>query len=444
MMTRETREIRDRRSLRRRERVPSQLIPTLIAGALALSSACQQRIANAFAPPPPPNVTVAHPVIRPVTRYVEYSGTLGGLSVDIRARVPGYLEKQNYQGGALVKKGDSLFIIDKRGYQAAYDKAQAQVLADEAAAKAAEQDAQLAEELASRNAGSQIDRLLKTAKRDGTKAACAASRATLAAAKLDLEFCEVRAPCDGMVTKATVDIGNLVGAPGTPAVLATLLQTKPLGVTLDVSESDFLMFRNQRLATSPDAAPGQLTPGAWRLADLAPPGSDEFTVHGRVSYVDPGIDPETGTGRVGTRFENEDGSLLPGMFVRVRILLDSSEQLVVPETALASDQTGRFALVVDEEDKVGFRRVRVGALDGSMRVISEGLTTNDRVIVNGLQGVRPGMSVKPLGTELQEIRPARSTAPPPSAGAAPSTAEVAVESAAVPVESIPDDSASPK
>src|SRR5262249_36215427 len=149
-----------------------------------------------------------------------------------------------------------------------------------------------------------------------------ASRAALESAKLDLEFCEVRAPIDGRITKNFVDIGNLVGAAGQPTVLATLVTSRPMYVSVDASESNLLMVRRARLATAPGAEPGQLAPGEWRAVDLATTDTNEFSVHGRIDYVDPAVNPLTGTIRVRCRFENEDDFLLPGLFVRLRIFLD--------------------------------------------------------------------------------------------------------------------------
>lgn len=370
---------------------------------------------NAFAPPPPPEVTVAHPVERPVTRYLEYTGTTEAYqSVDLRARVPGFLDQVLFQPGAAVKQGDLLFVIDKRPYQAAVDRAAAQVLADEAEFKSAESEAKIAEELASQRAGSEIDRITKVGRRDAAHAAVEAAQAALASANLDLEYCEVRSPIDGRITKNQVDVGNLVGAAGQPTLLARVVSARPVYVSVDASESDLMMVRRNRLAQAPGAEPGQTAPGEWRPVDLMTADSTEFDVHGRVDYVDPALDPMTATIRVRCRFENEDEVLIPGLFVRLRILLDTSDAIVVPDTALLSDATGRYALVVDEKGVVAMKRVRIGAQDGTDRVVLEGLSVSDRVIVNGLQRTRPGGTVKATlagaGEQQASARPA--DAPP--------------------------------
>ena len=387
-----------------------------------------KRPANAFVPPPPPSVSVAHPIQRTVTRYVESTGTTEAFeTVELRARVPGFLDKFNFKPGDTVKKGDVLFVIDKRSYQAAADQAQAQVLADEATLKAAEADARIAEDLAAQRAGSEIDKITKVGRRDSAKAQVEASRAALASARLDLEFCEVRAPIEGRITKNFVDVGNLVGAAGQPTVLATLVSSRPIYVTLDSSESDLMLVRRERLERAPGAKPGEISPGEWRPVQLAIEGEQEYATPGRIDYVDPFINPQSGTIRVRCRFENQDESLLPGMFVRVRVLLNSAPATVVPDIALPSDQSGRYALVVNDKDVVEMRRVKIGALDGEMRVVEEGLSPADRLVVNGLQRARPGATVKPSVVTLQPggpatvgatTRPALGTARPMAASAA--------------------------
>jgi membrane fusion protein, multidrug efflux system len=368
-----------------------------IAAALVLSpGGCKPRT-NEFAPPPPAEVTVALPVRRPITRYLEYTGTTEAYqSVDLRARVSGFLESVDFQPGAAVKKGDLLFVIDKRPFLAAVDRAQAQVLADEAALTAAESDARIAEELAAQRAGSEIDKITKIGRRDSARAAVEAARAALASAKLDLEYCEVRAPIDGRITKNLVDVGNLVGAAGQPTLLANLVSARPIYVTIDASERDVLEVRRARMARDPKAEPGQRAPGEWRPVELATSDREEFDIHGRIDYVDPAFNPQTGTIRVRCRFENEDEFLLSGMFVRVRILLDTAEAMLAPDIALLTGPSGRFALVVNDKDVVEARPVKIGTLDGGLRAVLQGLQPTDRVVVNGLLRARPGATVKPV------------------------------------------------
>jgi RND family efflux transporter MFP subunit len=364
-------------------------------GAMFALAGCRRQT-NAYAPPPPPEVTVAHPVRKQVTHYLQYTGTTEAYAaVELRARVPGFLDQVLFKPGAKVAKDELLFVIDKRTYQAAVGRAEARLASSEAAFQGAEAQAKIAEELASERAGADIDRITRVAQRDAAKAAIAAAQAELDSAKLDLEFCEIRAPIEGRITKNFVDVGNLVGH-GQPTVLATLVSTRPIYVTVDVNESDVLAVRRARLAKDAKGEPGQVEPGQWRPAELALSDRSEFSVHGQIDYVDAQLNPQTSTIRVRCRFENEDEFLLPGLFVRLRFPMETGEATLAPDIALLSDQTGRYALVVDERDDVQLRRVVTGDLDGTLRVVSEGLSLTDRVVVNGLQRARPGARVRPL------------------------------------------------
>ncbi len=367
------------------------------AGALVLSMAGCQRAGNTYAPPPPPEVTVAHPVQRPVTRYLEYTGTIEPYeTVELRARVAGFLKQVAFQPGALVRKGDLLFTIDAREFEAAARQAEAELDSRKADLRLAEINLERIRLSIEQRAASPIEMDRAQAERDRAEAQVHLAEARLADARLEVEFCEVRAPIDGRITKNFVDVGNLVGAAGQPTALATLVSARPLYVSVDASESDLLMVRRARLAVAPQAEPGQIAPGQWRPVDLATADDDEFSVHGRIDYVDPALNPQSGTIRVRCRFENEDGVLIPGLFVRVRVHLDTADALLAPDIALLSDQSGRYALVVNDGNVVEARHVKIGALDGPMRVVLAGLAPSDRLVVNGLQRARPGAAVKPL------------------------------------------------
>ncbi|MBX3359273.1 MAG: efflux RND transporter periplasmic adaptor subunit [Phycisphaeraceae bacterium] len=367
----------------------------LAAVLIALSgvTGCKPRM-NEYKPPPPPEVTVAHPVRKTVTRYLDYTGTTEAYEVvELRARVPGFLEKVSFKPGAEVKKGDLLFVIDPREYEAEARKAEADVADREAALRLAEVTLHRVNVVDKAAAGTPQETDQAVADRDKAKAQLELARAALAKAHLNVEFTQVRAPIDGRITKNLVDVGNLVGAGGQPTALAVIESNRPLYVSVDVGESDVLLIRRARMAQQPDAEPGQVTPGEWRRVELATADSTEYNVHGRIDYVDPALNAQSGTLRVRCRFENEDGVLLPGLFVRMRLLLDEAEQTVVPDIALLTDQSGRFAFVVNDQGVVEVRRVKIGSLDGALRVVTEGLSPTDRVIVNGLQRARPGITV---------------------------------------------------
>lgn len=368
---------------------------SVLIGLLAISSGCDRKNdANVYVPPPPPEVVVANPGEREVTAYLHYTGTIeASESVDVRARVQGFLVRTNFEAGQRVKKGDLLFEIDKREYEAAVERAEAAVRAREAALEGAENDARLARELADQRAGPEIDAVIKAARRDMAKADLAQAKAVLLEARLNLEFCSVTAPIDGRITDPEVDDGNLVGR-SEPTLLAKIVQAVPAYVYVDVNETDVLAVRGAgaREGTPDRAAPEQSQRGT---CELGLSNEAEYRFQGRVDYLAPELDPQTGTLRVRARFENADERLLPGLFARLRFPTSTRKSLVVPEAALLTDQQGRFAMVVNEKNEVEARRIKVGVLDGSYRVVEEGLTPNDKVIVLGVLKARPGSKVSP-------------------------------------------------
>ncbi len=371
-----------------------------LAIAAALAAGCSDD-GNVYAPPPPPEVVVATPVQRDVVTYLTYTGVIeASETVELRARVQGFLESVNFKPGERVAKGDKLFVIDKRQYQAAVEQAEAAVRAAKAALAGAENDAALARELADQRAGPEIDALIKAARRDTAAGEVARLEAQLIEARLNLEYCDVIAPIDGRITRNLVDPGNLVGR-SEPTLLANIVQSTPVYVSLDVSEGDVLAVKRQLEKTGElgKNEAGQIGPGQWRPCELALADEDTFAVEGRVDYVEPQMNLETGTLRVRTRFENTDEALLAGFFARVRFPMKSEQAMLVPDAALLTDQLGRYAVIVNEQDEVEARRVRVGALDGAMRVVEEGLEPDDRVIVLGVLKARPGAKVSPKAQE---------------------------------------------
>lgn len=372
------------------------LFALLAAIAVAPAACKKDDKANTYAPPPPPEVIVAKPVERDVVDYLTYSGVLEASEiVDLRARVVGFLEKINFQPGQKVKAGDLLFEIDPRQYQAAVNRAKAEVQSQKAALAGAENDARLARELADQRAGPEIDAIIKAARRDMVQADVAKAEANFASASLDLEYCHVLAPIDGRITKNMVDIGNLVGG-SDATLLAQIVQAVPAYVSLDISESDVIAVRREREQHGDKfGEPGQISPGKWRPCELSLSDQGSFTNQGRVDYVAPQMNAETGTLRIRTRFENADESLLPGYFSRVRFPMSTRKAMLVPEAALLSDQQGRYALIVNPKGEVEMKRVQLGVLDGDQRVVREGLTPNDQVVVLGVLKARPGSKVTP-------------------------------------------------
>src|SRR5262245_50959334 len=230
-----------------------------VLGFLLLAGIGCDRKTNRYAPPPPADVTISHPIRRTVTRYLEATGTTEAFeSVELRARVPGFLDAVNFKPGAAVKRGDVLFVIDKRTYRAAVDKAQAELKAAEARLIEAKFEYEREQGLKQQQVATEFEVVRATAAFERVKADIESARAALETAKLDLEFCEVRAPIDGRITKNLVDVGNLVGAAGQATVLAVIVNSRPIYVSFDASESNVLAIRRARMASSPGAEPGEV------------------------------------------------------------------------------------------------------------------------------------------------------------------------------------------
>ncbi len=368
-----------------------------LAAVLLLAGCDLKKEANTAPPPPPPEVFVANPVEKPVTQYLTYTGTTeASMTVELRARVQGFLEKVHFKPGQRVAKDDLLFTIDKRQYQNAVDQSKARIVSLTAALATSENEAKLARELADQNAGPAIDAVIKAGKVDEIKGNISAAQAALADALLNLDYCEIRSPIAGHITKNFVDEGNLVGR-GEPTLLAKVVLSQPLFVSVDISEGDVLALRRNEKPMPADTAAADPRPVELALADQS-----DFPYTGKIDYVEPELNTSTGTLRVRMRFENSDDRLLPGFFSRVRCAIETTPSVLVPDAALLSDQVGRFAYVVEDDDKVAMRRVKIGALDGEMRVVQEGLSTDDRVIVSGLLRARPGSAVTAKTAEPAE------------------------------------------
>lgn len=345
---------------------------------------------NKYVPPPPSEVTVAHPAEREVTTYNEFSGhTVSVAAVDIRARVAGYLQSINFTPGSDVKQGDLLFVIEPDLYQARVDQAEADLARMESQYQAAAEQLAITEAIFKRNAGSKADLVQKTEARDSAKAAVAQARATLAAAKLDLAYTHIHAPISGRIDRNLVDIGNLVGS-GEATVLTSVVKYDPIYAYFDLSERDLLIY--QDLLRRGETVSGE---GERSKAYLGLVTEDGFRHEGEVDYSSNRVDPSTGTIELRAVFPNPDHVLVPGFFVRVRLPFTRGVSLLVKDEAVGVDQAGRYVLVVDDQNVVQHRRVKVGALDGGMRVIEDGVKRDDWVVIDGLQRARPGSAVKP-------------------------------------------------
>jgi RND family efflux transporter MFP subunit len=359
----------------------------------ALLGACAR---NRYAPPPPPEVTVSQPVAQEITTYYEFTGhTVAVEAVDIRARVQGYLQRFNFKPGENVKKNDLLFVIEPSLYRARAEQAQADLEGKEAQYRAAQDQLEITDAISKRGAGSRTDLVQKTQARELAKAQVAIARANLDAAKLDLSYTNIYAPIDGRIDRNFVDVGNLVGS-GQATLLASIVKEDPIYVYFTASERQILEYRElqrKKRTVNPEGLP----PAFLGLAS-----ETGFPHAGEVDYLGNKVDPDTGTIEVRAEFPNPDHVILAGLFARVRVPFTRVQAVLVPDVAVQADQGGSYLLLVDAQNTVQYRRVHVGpVMEGDLRVIQDGVTPADWVVVDGLQRARPGSVVKPLRTETK-------------------------------------------
>jgi membrane fusion protein, multidrug efflux system len=363
----------------------------IFAVAMLCAAGCKPK--SGVAPPQPPTVSVVQPVAREVIEWDEYIGRLESpATVEIRARVSGYLDKVHFKEGKEVKKGDLLFTIDRRPYQAEYDRAEAEHERALNQADLAKNDAERAKRLIATKAISEEDFDTKTKTYNSALAAVKAAKAALDSAKLNLDFTEIHAPIDGRASSALVTEGNLVsgGVSGAGAsLLTTLVSLDPLYCYGSADERAILKYIRLSKEGTRVSARDKEIPVEMALAD-----ETGFPHKGYMDFVDNRVDPNTGTLRARGVFNNADHSLSPGFFARMRIPGSGKyPALLIPDRSLGSDQSQKFVYVVNAEKKVEFRPVKLGPMIDGLRVVKEGLKQGEQVIVEGLMRVRPGVVV---------------------------------------------------
>jgi membrane fusion protein, multidrug efflux system len=362
-----------------------------LVGWCVLLSACQQQ--QAATPPPPPKVTVSQPVLREVIEWDEFTGRIEAVeSVEVRARVSGYLQSVHFTDGAIVKKGALLFVIDPRPYQAELNRAKAALEQAIARYERTQKDFVRAQQLIKSRAMSQEDVDTRGADQREAQEAVQAARAAVEAAQLNVEFTQVRAPISGRISREFVTVGNLInGGTADSTLLTRVVSLDPIYSYFDVDERSYLKYsrlwrEGQQSGSREVKIPVHLALG----------NETGFPHQGQLDFIDNRLDPNTGTMMGRSVFSNHDQTLIPGLFARIRLPGSSQyEALLIPDGAVGSDQTQRFAFVVNDQNTVEYRKVELGPIIDGLRVIRDGLKPEDWVIVNGVQRVRAGAKVDP-------------------------------------------------
>jgi multidrug efflux system membrane fusion protein len=357
---------------------------------------------------------VHQPISRDVVEWDEYTGRLEAVeSVDVRARVNGYLQSVHFTDGAIVQKGALLFVIDPRPYQAELNRAKAALEQAIARYERTQKDLARAQQLVRSRAISAEEVDTRAADQREAQEAVQAARAAVEAARLNVEFTQVKAPISGRISREFVTEGNLINGGGADSTLLTrIVSLDPIYGYFDVDERSFLKYsRLWRNGTRSMAREVDIP------VDLALADETGFPHQGHLDFIDNQLDPNTGTMTGRAIFPNHDLTLIPGLFARVRLPGSSRyEALLVPDEAIGSDQTQRFVFVVNDQNIVEYRKIEPGPIIDGLRVIRDGLQPEDWVIVNGVQRVRAGATVDPqrqtLARDQALLRPYTAVATP--------------------------------
>lgn len=376
------------------QRPLASLLSTFIAGALAVAVAVAIAGCSSEATPQAaklaPTVSVASALEREVTEWDEFTGRLEAVeAVQVRPRVSGYIESVNFGAGSVVRKGDLLFVIDPRPYQAELDKAQAELARAQARIELADSDVARSDRLRSIKAVSEEEYDQKVNAAREARANVAAARAAAEIAHLNLSFTRVTAPIAGRVSKAEVTAGNFVSSGNT--LLTSLMSIDPIYVTFEGDEQVYLKYRELARRGERVSSTERANPVLVGLANEA-----GYPHQGSMVFVDNQIDPRTGTIRARAALDNKEGWFTPGLFARVKLLgHDRYSAVLVDDRAIGTDQSQKFVYVIDTNNTVTYRSVKVGRLADGLRIVQQGLSPGEVVVVNGLQRVHPGAVVTP-------------------------------------------------
>jgi RND family efflux transporter MFP subunit len=365
----------------------------LLAVALAALTGCGNHDDAAPKQGPLPNVKVAQPLSQEVTEWDEYTGRIEAVnSVDVRARVSGYLEKVNFKAGDKVHKGDLLFVIDPKPFTAQLNYAEAELERAKSRHELAKNDLARSERLFRAKAISEEEHDARSKGLREAVAAVQSAQANVYTARLNLEFTQVRSPIDGRIGRELITAGNLVNGGGGDATLLTfIVSTDPVYVYVDADERSALKYRRQAQQEGRGSLEDEKTPVQLAVADEV-----NFPHQGYLDYVSPREDTATGTVTLRGVFPNQDELLSPGFFARMRVRGSAPYlAILVPDRAIGTDQAQRFVWVVNQDNQVEYRKVELGAHIGQSRVITQGLKPEEWTVIEGIQRIKPGAKVNP-------------------------------------------------
>ena len=359
----------------------------VILAALLSLSACNE---NHYVAPPAPKVTVAHPLRQEITRYLETSGNLASVnSTNLVARVAGFVQEVKFKDGETVKAGQPLFVVEPQPYEIALEQAKAAEASADATVTQAQADYARQTQLQRQDFASKATLESSTATRDSALAVQRQKEADTKQAEINLGYTQVKAPFDGIVTARQVSVGELVGM-GSPTVLATVVQLDPIYVNFNVSEQDVVRLRagiRERGTTEAELRKMTIEVGLVNQTG--------YPHKGTLDYAYPGVTSSTGTLAVRGVLPNPDRILLPGYFVRIRVPLSKEpDTLLVPDMAIGNDQGGRYVLLVGKDGIVEQRKIEIGETRGDLRIVTQGLSADDSVIVSGVARAVPGQKVE--------------------------------------------------
>jgi RND family efflux transporter MFP subunit len=376
---------------------PALTLSLLAVVSATLSACARNEAATNAAAPPPPQVTVAQVISKPVTEFDEFTGRFEAIDrVEIRPRVSGYISSVNFTEGSEVKKGDVLFVIDQRPYAADLKHAQAALAQAKSQLALAKSEKARASNLLAQHAISQEEFDTRSSSDEQAQANVQLAEANLDTAQLNMTYTRVTAPINGRISRANVTLGNLVSNGQTQ--LTTLVSLDPIYVRFDGDEQAYLRYVKAAKDRAAAGSKEAVSPVLVGLADEA-----GYPHSGVMVFLDNEVDVQTGTIRTRAKLDNHDRAFTPGLFARVRLMGDKKyDALLINDSAVGTDQTVKYVLVVGADNKVEYRPVKLGPVIDGLRVVREGLKVNDTIVVNGLQRVRPGSPVSPQRVAMGE------------------------------------------